>query len=71
MKKRYQIEGISCGGCIARVKKALEAHEKIEEVNIFLKPLGAANIRMEEKLSVEELQQQLDHLDGYRIVESI
>ena len=26
MKQKYQINGISCGGCVARVKKTLESH---------------------------------------------
>jgi copper chaperone CopZ len=35
---KYQIQGISYGGCIARVKNVLEAHEEIEKVNIFFTP---------------------------------
>ena len=70
MKKRYQIKGISCGGCIARIKKTLEAHKDIKEVTIFLNPLGDTSIKMNEKLSLEELQLQLESLNGYRIIET-
>ena len=30
MKQKFQISGISCGGCVARVKKTLEEHPTIE-----------------------------------------
>ncbi|CAG2533114.1 MAG TPA: copper resistance protein CopZ [Maribacter sp.] len=71
MKHRYQINGISCGGCVARVKKTLEAHPSIEKAEIFLHPKGATIINMKEKLSVEDLQEQLSKLDGYTITEVI
>ncbi|HEA23689.1 hypothetical protein LCGC14_1618730 [marine sediment metagenome] len=69
MKHKYQISGISCGGCIARVKKTLEAHPDIEKAKIFLSPKGKAIISMEKKLSVEDLQEQLNQLEGYTITE--
>lgn len=69
MKRKYQIDGISCGGCIARVKKVLESHEDIEEAKIFLSPKGVAKIRMNSNLSVDDLQKQLDQLEGYTISE--
>ena len=65
MKKKFQIDGISCGGCITRVKKVLEAHE----AKIFLSPKGVAKINMNENLSINDLQKQLDQLDGYTITE--
>ncbi len=69
MKKKFQIDGISCGGCITRVKKVLEAHEAIDEAKIFLSPKGVAKINMNENLSINDLQKQLDQLDGYTITE--
>ena len=36
MKHRYQINGISCGGCVTRVKKTLEEHPNIENVEILM-----------------------------------
>jgi copper chaperone len=69
MKRKFQIEGISCGGCIARVKKVLEAHDAIDKANILLNPKGVAEIDMKWTLSIDDLQKQLDQLDGYSITE--
>ena len=69
MKQKFQISGISCGGCATRVKKTLEEHPNIEKAEIFLAPKGAALITMNEALSVAELQKQLDGLNGYTITE--
>ncbi len=71
MKHRYQINGISCSGCVARVKKTLEAHPDIEKTEIFLHPKGATIISMKEELSIEDLQRQLNELEGYTITELI
>ncbi|SNZ01367.1 heavy-metal-associated domain-containing protein [Flagellimonas pacifica] len=71
MKRRYQINGISCGGCVARVKKTLEGHPDIEKTEIFLAPKGATIITMKEKLSIENIQKQLNELEGYTITEII
>jgi len=67
MKQKFQISGISCGGCITRVKKTLENHPNIEKAEIFLAPKGATIITMNETLSVEDIQKQLDELKGYTI----
>ena len=69
MKRKYQIDGISCGGCVERAKKVLEYHEDIEEAKIFFSPKGVANISMKSNLSVDDLQKQLDRLEGYTISE--
>ncbi len=69
MKQKFQIEGISCGGCVTRVKKTLEEHPNIEKAEIFLEPKGATLITMTENLSITELQKQLSKLNGYSITE--
>ncbi|WP_025663222.1 heavy-metal-associated domain-containing protein [Aquimarina megaterium] len=69
MKQKFQINGISCGGCVSRVKKTLEEHPNIEKAEIFLAPKGATIITMNETLSVPEIQKQLDVLNGYTITE--
>tara|TARA_R110002124_G_scaffold131805_1_gene294163 strand:+ start:6415 stop:6633 length:219 start_codon:yes stop_codon:yes gene_type:complete len=70
MKKEYQINGIGCGGCIARVKKALEAHPAIISVEMFLTPKkGMSLISMTKELSVAELQKQLNIIEGFTITE--
>lgn len=71
MKHKYQISGISCGGCVARVKKTLEAHPDIEKTEILLDPKGATIINMNKELSIEDLQKQLNKLEGYTITEVI
>ena len=70
MKHKYQINGISCGGCVANVKKTLESHPSIEKAEILLAPKGATTITMKEAISVAELQKQLDELNGYTITET-
>ena len=67
MKQKFQINGISCGGCVARVKKTLEEHPNIEKAEIFLAPKGATIITMKEALSIAEFQKQLSKLNGYTI----
>ena len=67
MKQKFQISGISCGGCATRVKKTLEEHPNIEKVEIFLAPKGATIISMNETLSVQDIQKQLDKLGEYTI----
>ena len=69
MKQKFQINGISCGGCVASVKKTLEAHPSIEKAEIFLAPKGATIITMKEALSLDDLQNQLNELSGYTITE--
>ena len=69
MKRKFQIDGISCGGCVERVKRILEAHPAIQKTEIFLNPKGTTIISMKDKLTVDDLQQQLDTLEGYTITE--
>jgi copper chaperone CopZ len=69
MKQKFQINGITCGGCVARVKKTLEEHHNIEKAEIFLAPKGATLVSMNEALSVADLQKQLNTLEGYTITE--
>jgi copper chaperone len=69
MIRKYQIDGIGCGGCVTRVKKTLEAHPAIDKTEIFLNPRGGAVINMTEALTIDELQKQLNVLDGFTIKE--
>ena len=54
---------------MTRVKRALEEHPAVEKTQIFLQPKGATIISMKEELSVDELQGQLNELEGYTITE--
>jgi len=47
----------------------LEEHPAIEKTEIFLNPKGATIITMTEALTVDELQKQLNTLEGYTITE--
>lgn len=67
MKLKYQIDGISCGGCISKVKKTLESHPLIEEVEISLNFLGATVIKMKDKIDTNYLQQVLSKVGNYTI----
>jgi len=44
MKRKFQINGISCGGCVNRVKKGLEAHPGVEKTEVYLNSKGATII---------------------------
>tara|TARA_R110000868_G_scaffold308922_1_gene570343 strand:- start:476 stop:691 length:216 start_codon:yes stop_codon:yes gene_type:complete len=67
MKLKYQIDGMSCGGCISKIKKTLESHPLIEDVEISLNSLGASTIKMKEKIDANYLQQVLSKVGNYTI----
>jgi copper chaperone CopZ len=67
MKLHYQIAGISCGGCISKIKSTLESHPSIEKVEISLNSLGETSIKMDEKLTTKDLQQLLNKAGDYTI----
>ncbi|MEQ8624431.1 MAG: heavy-metal-associated domain-containing protein [Vicingaceae bacterium] len=69
MKLKYQIDGISCGGCISKVKKTLESHPLIDEVEISLNSLGATAIKMKEVIDTSYLQQILSKVGNYSIID--
>lgn len=69
MKRKFQIDGIGCGGCIYRVKRVLEAHPAIEKTEVLLNSKGVTFIKMNMKLTVNELQKQLDTIEGFTITE--
>jgi copper chaperone len=41
----------------------------VEKTEVFLNPKGATIITMKETLTVDELQKQLDNIEGYTIEE--
>lgn len=69
MKRKFQIDGIGCSGCITKGKKVLEDHPDVEKVEILLNPKGVTFIEMRKKLTTNELQNQLDKIEGYTIKE--
>jgi copper chaperone len=53
MEQHFRIEGMHCGGCVARVTKALQPIA--DHVTVTLDPPGAT-LENAEPLSVEEVQ---------------
>lgn len=55
MKQTYQIEGMTCKGCVVKVKSALENIERLEEVHVQLE-YPQAIIRGDESIDLKVLQ---------------
>jgi len=70
MKKNYELEGMSCGGCTNSVKRALLLMPGVEEADIQLNPQRAV-ITMSKSIGVEELQAQLKKAGHYTIKEVV
>lgn len=68
VKKNYQIQGMSCGGCVNSVKNALLQVPNVTEAEVHLNPQGAI-ITMSKDINVEDLQSQLSHSGHYTIKE--
>ena len=70
MKKNYELEGMSCGGCVSNVKRALLQVPNVDDVEVQLRPPGAV-ITMSKFIDVNELQAQLNKAGHYSIKELI
>ena len=70
MKKNYELGGMSCGGCVNNVKRALLLNPDIEEVEVELNPQSAV-ITMRKAIDVNELQAQITKVGNYTIREAI
>ncbi len=68
MKKNYHIQGMSCGGCVSNVKRALLQVADVTEAEVHLNPQGAT-ITMSKDIDVENLQTQLSKSGHYTIKE--
>lgn len=68
MKKKYEITGMSCGGCVNSVKQALMKLSNIEDVEVQLNPPGAV-LTMSKYIDVSQLQAQLSNTGYYSIKE--
>jgi len=66
MKNDYQIEGMSCGGCVNSVKHALQQINGVEDVVVHLKP-PTATITMHHPVDTEVLQARLSKAGNYSI----
>ena len=70
MKKTYEIEGMSCGGCVNSVKKALLQLPDVTEAEVQLHPQKAI-LTMSKSVDVAEVQSQLNKAGHYTIKEVV
>lgn len=70
MKKTYEIEGMSCGGCVNSVKKALLQLPDVTEAEVQLHPQKAI-LTMSRSVDVTEVQSQLNKAGHYTIKEVV
>lgn len=68
MKKEFEVAGMSCGGCVSHVKKALLNVPGVTEAEVHLLPQRAV-LTMRESIDVGELQTQLSNAGQYTIKE--
>jgi len=68
MTKNYEITGMSCGGCVSSVKRALLQTPDITEAQVQLNPPGAS-LTMSKSIGVDQLQTQLTNAGHYSIKE--
>ena len=64
--KTYKIEGMTCGGCVASVKKQLDDSDLISEANIQL-DFPQAKIAFANELGIETLQSIINKAGNYTI----
>jgi len=70
MKKDYELAGMSCGGCVNNVKRALLQFPDVIEAEVQLNPQRAV-LTMSKSIDVDELQAQLNKAGHYTIKEVV
>ncbi len=70
MKKNYELQGMSCGGCVSSVKNALQKFPGVEDAEVHLHPQTAV-LTMSKPIDVDELQAQLSKAGHYTINEVV
>ena len=70
MEKKYELQGMSCGGCVSGVKNALLQLPGIEDAEVHLHPQSAV-LTMSKSIDVSELQTQLSKAGHYTIKEVV
>ena len=70
MKKNYELQGMSCDGCVSNVKKALLQNPDVEDAEVHLHPQSAV-LTMSKPIDVDELQTQLSKAGHYTIKEVV
>ncbi|QDP84964.1 heavy-metal-associated domain-containing protein [Chryseobacterium sp. SNU WT5] len=69
MNQVVEINGMSCGGCIKSVEKALKTIEGVETVNVTLNP-PVANLETNHSISDADLKHALSKEGHYSIAGS-
>jgi len=70
MKKTYELNGMSCGGCVNTVKQALLKLPDVTEAEVQLNPQKVI-LSMNKIVDLAELQSQLSLAGHYTIKETI
>ena len=68
MTKKYFIEGMSCGSCVAKVKAELQKVEGVEFVDVQLQS-PQATIKMQNEIPVKNFQSAINNSGHYQISE--
>lgn len=68
MTQQFEITGMTCSHCIARVKKELENLEQVEKAEINL-DAPQATIKLKDNINIEELQAAVQNAGDYEIHE--
>jgi copper chaperone CopZ len=66
MKQQIEIKGMSCGGCVNNVEKALGQIDGVNTVKVSLTPPQAI-IEAEQSINTKQLQHALTKAGGYSI----
>ncbi len=70
MQKKYEIKGMSCGGCVNNVKRILQEYPGVKNADVHLKPPGAL-LTMDKEVIETELQAHLAKGGHYTIKETV
>ena len=70
MKKKYQIQGMSCGGCVNHVKHALLQITGVEDADVPFNPQTVL-LTMPEPIAMEILQAELGKAGNYTMRELV
>lgn len=68
MKKEFELAGMSCGGCVSHVKKALLQIPGVTDAEVHLHPQRAV-LTMSKAIDVAGLQTHLSKAGHYTIKE--
>jgi len=68
MKIKYELSGMSCGGCVSSVKSALLKLPEVQEAEVQLHPQTAV-LTVNKAIDVKDLQAQLMRTGHYTIKE--